>query len=280
MEEHQTLATPALEEDYKIAKSLTHVSVTFMLIIQDIIKNEKKSAQHIKDLELVAQQLARLENISGEKSEYLIIIKQMTEHWHKLSVETSLSKIKDFHVQYLSEITPSHERLAHRATKLQLEGIHQIISTWVVENNLQLNRTRVLISCAKGPREKLIEKQYMQWLYSQQGIGDWENNIICVEMLPEQLTTVTTHELITFLKKQQFNEQIGKIILGDHNAMNKDILGEYAPKVLPTLCPIKAVSNRISACKDALFSHLLNNQLKSKSQPNMDNIKICPFNPG
>ena len=236
--ELQTLATPALEEDYKIIKSLTHVSISFILILQDIIKNREKSVQNEKDLELIAHQLDRLKNIGDNKPENLIVIKKITHYLNEINSETFIQKIQCFLSRYLLEITSIHEKLALKATQIQLEGIHKIMAQWMLENRIQLNTTYVLISCGKGPRKQLIEKQYMEWLYSQQNL-DAQQNIICVEMLPEQLASVTGSDLIAFLKKQQLNKQIGKSILGDSNAMNKDVLGKYAPNVLSALCPMQ-----------------------------------------
>jgi hypothetical protein len=56
-------------------------------------------------------------------------------------------------------------------------------------------------------------------------------------MLPEQMATVSQFSLINFLKKHETNRQIGQSMLGDSNAMKKDVLGPYAPEVLKQLCP-------------------------------------------
>lgn len=109
---------------------------------------------------------------------------------------------------------------------------------------IELDTTRVLITTAHGPREDLIEKQYFLDIYAQGGIINAEkgtNHIICVEMLPEQIATVSQDALIAFLKKHQMNNKsIAINMLDDDQAMNKDILGKYAPEVLKKLCPFNA----------------------------------------
>lgn len=263
LNEMQTIATPALEEKYKIIKSISHVSVSLILILQDIIIHKEKSSQHAKDLGLIADQLERLRKISDEKSQEWAIIEKIADLLDKIVASSTIAQIQCLNARYLLEVAPQ-QTIFSKATKIQLEGVHKIISSWMIENNIQLPKTRMLISCTKGPKEQLIEKQYLEWLYLQHGISDAEqkNYIICVEMLPEQLANLKSSDLITFLKKYQINVQIGKNILGDDDAMNKDILGKYAPEILSSLCPVlqKTKADTIDSCKHLLFSTSLHNK--------------------
>lgn len=239
--EIQKVATPALEEDYLFIKSITHVSVSFSLILQDILWRKQKTIHHLKDLALTINQLARLKKVTAENTQEYNAIELILDFIHKTVQEENNGRLQCIWAQYLQQTMPIHKDLASQASELQLKGIHKIVTDMLVKNSIQLNQTRVLIPCAKGPREGLIEEQYFQWLYLQQGIVEAEqkNYIFCVEMLPEQIVTVSIDDLLSFLKKHQLNTQIGKNLLRDTNAMNKDILGNFAPDVLANLCPIQ-----------------------------------------
>lgn len=185
-----------------------------------------------------------LSNLSpGEISRELTVIKLILDYVYRVPEVKYLAELRALQVQYLDEMKSINETYAAKATKLQLSGIHQIMSQWKEEYNIQLDSTRVLIVSAHGPRNDLIEKQYFLDLYAKQGFIDAEHgssHIICVEMLPEQSATVSKDSLIDFLRKHQINMQVGANMLGDSMAMDKDVLGQYAPEVLKNLCPYHA----------------------------------------
>lgn len=150
--------------------------------------------------------------------------------------------------QFLPYIRPINLAYANQAKNLQWMGMHKIIRRWTKQENIQFESTRVLIVTAHGPREDLIEKKYFLDQFSKKGIVDAEKNtghIICVEMLPEQIATVSQYSLIDFLKKHQLNKQIGLNMLGDPNAMMKDVLGGGDPSVLAKLCPFYSKTDRM-----------------------------------
>jgi hypothetical protein len=180
---------------------------------------------------------------SGEISRKLTVIKQILDYVYRVPEVKNLTDLRALQVQYLDEMKSINESYAAKATKLQLNGIHQIMSQWIEEYKIQLDSTRVLIVSAHGPRNDLIEKQYFLDMYAKQGFIDAEHgssHIICVEMLPEQSAIVSKELLIEFLRKHQINRQVGVNMLGDSTAMDKDVLGQYAPEVLKKLCPYHA----------------------------------------
>ncbi|KTD46441.1 hypothetical protein [Legionella quateirensis] len=175
----------------------------------------------------------------------------------KVSNAKSIVQIKSIQVQFLQEMKSINETYASTATRLQLNGLHQTIAQWMSKFNLYLDSSRVLIVSSHGPREDLIEKQYFLDLYAQHGIEDAEkgsSHVICVEMLPEQIATVSKESLIDFLRKHQLNMMIGHNMLGDPQAMNKDVLGQYAPEVIKNLCPYHERTSDGTGTRPSLFS--------------------------
>ena len=81
-------------------------------------------------------------------------------------------------------------------------------------------------------------------MFAKEGLQDAEKgsgHILIIEMLPEQISTVKASYLIEFLQKHEINARIGKTMLNDPQAMNKDILAPFAPEVLSGLCPISRI---------------------------------------
>ncbi|KTD30993.1 hypothetical protein Lmor_3100 [Legionella moravica] len=233
--------TPALELQYNLIKSISHCSVWLHLIVQSIINDQQFQIHHEEDIQNIKNRLKELKQVSHERiapeSEVIHRIILYSDH---LMNAKSLTEIQLIHVQYLKEMESINETYAGSATRLQLSGIHQTIDQWISRYKIQLDSSRVLIVSSHGPREDLIEKQYFLDLYQRHGFENAEkgsSHIICVEMLPEQIATVSKESLIDFLRKHQINMMIGQNMLGDPQAMNKDVLGQYAPEVLKTLCP-------------------------------------------
>ncbi|MBA2655666.1 MAG: hypothetical protein H0U70_01620 [Tatlockia sp.] len=232
--ELESQKSPALKAKYKLIKSIAHLSVMLEGSLQSIHKNQE--LLKIKSL------LTMLKNLDNNwLNNELNVINRMVQIIEKALDSTNEKNIQCLHAQFIKEIQPVNERYASLASDLQINGLHDIMSYWAERENIRLENSRVLIVCAKGPRKDLIEKQYFQWLYSEQGISNIEESgyLICVEMLPEQMNTITTSSLLDVLRKHEINAEIGKNMLGDSDAMNKDVLGQYAPDVLKKLCPLK-----------------------------------------
>lgn len=250
-------ATPATQAKYKHLKSIVHVSVGLIMILDNIIQTNQKSTHHIRDIERVASQISVLRIASAPKSIELTYLENIESLLNKLRVTNHVPSLRCLQAQYLYNTQSMQAEMARQATQLQLDGMHQIVSEWIKNYSIQCSKTRILIACAKGPKEKLIEKQYMEWLYAQYGFLDIkeEQYITCVEMLPEQLSLVNSNQLIEFFEKRQLNEQIAERMLQDRQAMEKDVLGQYASEVLPSLCPLpKQRAMTISPSKYGLFS--------------------------
>lgn len=51
------------------------------------------------------------------------------------------------------------------------------------------------------------------------------------------MNSLKSSDVINFLKTQELNSNIGKMMLGDSNAMYKDIFGKHASEKLKGECP-------------------------------------------
>ncbi|WP_058527938.1 hypothetical protein [Legionella erythra] len=159
-----------------------------------------------------------------------------------LEIDETGEKISALLQSLLSSVQELNTRCASYATKIQLQGMHRILLNWVEKYSIQAKYTRSLIVTASGPREQLIERQYFEEMLAKQNLKNDEKGIRyihTIEMLPQQIATVTDKELIGFLQRHELNSDIGKNMLNNPLGMDKDVLGEHAPGVLKGKCPFK-----------------------------------------
>lgn len=243
LSEVETQLTPALKERYNIIKSISHSSVWLSFVLQSIIDGGERTTKHRTDLLQIKAHLQSLNDLSADPiADEKEAINEIITVIDKTIVAERLGQIKCLHAQYLQRSRSINNRYAEQATQLQLKGMHEIIGHWLMDKQLQLNNTRVIIVSAYGARSQLIEKQYFLDLYAKHGLKDAEKkscHIICLGMLPDQMATVSQTHLIEYLKKHQMNIRIGDQLLGDPTAMNRDVLSSHAPEVLKTLCPYR-----------------------------------------
>lgn len=241
LDELETVQTPALEDGYITLKSISHLSVWLNLVLRSMIVQKEPYDSEQTELLQIQDHLLLLKSINDERllHEHSVLNRLMKVTTQTLEATTT-GQLQEIQSQFLLEMKQINERYSAQATELQLKGLHRITSNWVKQHNLLLETTRVLIVTPHDPREGSIEKQYFLDWYSKEGIVEAEEktgHIICVEMLPEQMGSVSQLGLIDFLKGHQLNIPIGKDMLGDEKAMSKDILSAHAPPVLEKLCP-------------------------------------------
>ncbi|HLF66336.1 MAG TPA: hypothetical protein VI522_01835, partial [Gammaproteobacteria bacterium] len=131
------------------------------------------------------------------------------------------------------------EEYAENAAELQIESMDKIMTEWISTYNITLEKTRVLIVVAHGPRDNLIEGEYYKYLFKKFKIASPESYIYKIEMLPDQMATIDVEKdlIHDFLSGQQLNAEIASTMLGDKEAMRKDVLAKYAPSILEKLPP-------------------------------------------
>lgn len=153
--------------------------------------------------------------------------------------------------RYLHALTPLIEQHSAQAALLQLQGLHQLSMDWLTSRQLNLEKTYILIVGARGPKQDLLERQYFTALRAHYGINQQNTGsggIIYAEMLPKQMADLTIAMLIDDLARELHNRRIGLNLLGDKEAMFKDVLGRYVPPVLHELLPPKSTPKALSKC--------------------------------
>jgi hypothetical protein len=130
-----------------------------------------------------------------------------------------------------------HERFGRCATELQLCGLDQLISRWLLDFSIDFKSTYINIIGARGPKEGLIEKQYFDMLRKKHG-ASLENTpsggIIYSEMLPEQMD-IHYSTLVNELARDLISQDIGASVLKSRQAMYRDVLSSFAKPILDKL---------------------------------------------
>ncbi len=252
--ERELVDTPALQTEYNLIKSMAHLSVWLNIILDSIIAKAKQTKQHQTGLLSIRAHLELLKKSDDTliKNEYKVI-DSLIAVIDKIMV-SSIEEVKKIQKFYLAQISIINMSYSQKATELQLNGMSQVISSWIEKHKLNLKDTRVLIVCAHGPKQDLIETQYFLHLYKQAGMANAEQlgYVLPVTMLAEQIATLSQEHLINFLRKHQMNSLIGERMLDDPNAMNSDVLGKFAPPVLEKQkCPFHQISSYL---KFSLFA--------------------------
>lgn len=231
--------TPAIAATYKLIKSIVHIAVSFRLILMHIVQHQRISTENRKDLHLIQRQLTRHLGRQDRKVYPEIgVIPEILNLVLKTSLSPNIKEIPHILSEYSNKLDPMEVELMKKATDIQLKGLGQVTGCWIGKHDIDLKFTRMLIACSKGPRKKNVEIQFFESLFSHYGIHDYKEYLMCIEMLPEQLSSVCCEDLIHFYKKQKYNEIIGEILLNNKQAMNEDVLGKYAPPILENMfCP-------------------------------------------
>ncbi|MDI1352264.1 MAG: hypothetical protein PSV35_05765, partial [bacterium] len=193
--EVEKVVTPALEEEYDLLKTLSHISVWLNVIFQSILDDQELLENYEGNLNKIKNHLEELKTLNDQRIKTkLANINQILSVINQTLSSKNLADICQIYNQYLSLSRVINEAYSGQATQLQINGLHEIINHWQLKEQIQWEKTRVLIVITQGPREDLIEKQYFIDLYEKNGIPEAEKtsrHVICVEMLPEQIATVS-----------------------------------------------------------------------------------------
>lgn len=246
--------TEALKPKYNILKSLPHNSVILDCVLRSICVKGEKTHQDKVDLLSLENLLTELKSKDPYYVKpYQAAIEQLIFIANKTRFSNCMNEIRCLQMRYAREISSVNEEYLKQATELQLTGMHLIISRW----SLDFFKTRVLIAVAEGPKEDLIEGQYIDALYQEKGIIDFKDKpyLDYVIMLPKQLGTITSACLIDDLKERLLNQDIAKNMLGCPKKMGRDVLGPYAPTVLDSIFPTYNQYTKITQHSKYSFFH-------------------------
>jgi len=262
--------TPALQTEYKLCKSFPHISVMIYGVLGSICASGIINEHHRSDLlriEVLLSQLNRLEEKCVD--DHRAVIELLVSVVNQVKLSSGLNQIHHLLDNVIKKTSMINDNYAKKATQLQLQGMHDIVFPWV--KHLDLDKTRVLIAVAPGPKQNLIEGQYFHSLYKKQGIETEINrqHIIYVEMLAKQLSTIDSQCLIGVLKEKMLNRTIAGNMLGNPEAMNQDVLGRFAPRVLEGLCPYSK--------RDTMTDDERKDVDETVTKPALVDKKTCPL---
>ncbi|WP_167554536.1 hypothetical protein [Legionella israelensis] len=238
--EEQSFATAALQERYKLVKAISHLSVSIVEMVNmylekkigrdklmDLLRSLSKDASNIhsfldkknktidqKSLQLTREFLSKVLNCQADFP----------------TDEALLCSLKN----YLGKIKGLNEQHAKEAAALQLNSLRDIMQKWLNMESFHLNTSRILIVGTHGPRKNLIEMQFFKKLLSDNQLTSKADDLLVyIEMLPRQISKVTTDEIIhDFLAPHEANKKVADSLLSDERAMFKDVLAPYGKEVL------------------------------------------------
>lgn len=228
-----TAATAAQGREYKALKNLSHLAVALNITLSSIpsAKEGEVFSRVQGSLKALLHDLERCEKDESMVSHQSLFDLSKPILHRLLSCPMSLHKeaSKICH-SYNADCELILSKYRKDSAEIQIKSLHDIMNQWGQEHTIKPEETRVLIVVAHGPRDDLLERQYFEaWVE--------ERNIYPVEMLPGQMANIHVEKdlILGFLAEQELNRSIGKSMLGDENAMFKDVLGPFAYSVLERL---------------------------------------------
>lgn len=234
-EEIDKIATPASLNPYVLRKTLIHKQVELEIIWSALCQKEiswhamqlvMEKLTH--DLHQLAQALHLIENKANSPS--IDVIHSTLDAILQTKLCNKLDDIHGLKEKYLEDMKPVVMLYGKQVSKMQLDGINDIMQLWASNHRLNLLSTHTIIVGAKGPRKGMIEVQYFEHRYKQhQKIPT--DYIHYVESPTDSMPEIKIPQLINEWARHCLNQRIGKE-RGNINMMNEDILSEHALEVL------------------------------------------------
>ena len=233
-EEVDKAITPASLNPYVLRKTLIHKQVELEIIWSALCHNDiswhamKLAIEKLTyDLHQLTRTLQLPENIADTLS--IDMIRPTLNAIIQTKSCNNLDDIYALQANYVNEMKPIVKHYGKQVSKMQLDGIHNIMQLWRSNHHLNLLSTQAIIVGAKGPRKGMIEVQYFEHLYKQHGKPT--DYIRYVESPTDSMPEIKIQQLINEWARHCLNQRIGKE-RGNINMMNEDILSEHAQEVL------------------------------------------------
>lgn len=239
---------PTSDERYTRLKQMAHIAVLMTTIADDYIGNRisskeiaSKCKKIIPYLNAIIPEIKNIFDDSDIAVQTTLVEKTVELIEIITSGDFSRMDLIKYKNEYVGSIKNAVEYNNKTATKIQLMYLNKIISTWLKEHGIQLEKNRVILVSAHGPRAGRVEAQYFTRLY-QEKLGLLEkdiedNKVYHLEMLPSQFAQIDVlKDLINdFLLGSELNKAIGENILDSSKAMFSDILGQHCAPILDEL---------------------------------------------
>lgn len=222
-------STAAAQDVYKVRKNLSHLAVSINVLASSfaLVADEDSFSRIHAAAGSMFGTLGLLPK--SIQTEYALLIEASASALLRLAASTSSRmEVADACRKYNGITKIILQEYAKESAQVQIISLENIMDKWTQEHHILPEDTKALIVVAHGPRQKLLETQYFeQW-------GKGKLQIFPVEMLPAQMSSINVKKdlILGFLAEQLLNQQIGKRMLDDENAMFKDILAPYAEEIL------------------------------------------------
>jgi hypothetical protein len=234
-EEVDALATPASLNPYVLRKTLIHKQVELEIIWGALC--HKDISWHAMDLVMEKlthdlHQLAHALHLTESKanSPSIDVIHTTLDAILQTKSCNNLDDIHTLKEKYVEEMKPVVKQYSKEVSKMQLDGINDIMQLWASNHRLNLLSAHAIIVGAKGPRKGMIEVQYFEHRYKQHQKMPTDY-IHYIESPTDCMPEMKIPQLINEWARHCLNQRIGKE-RGNINMMNEDILSEYALEVL------------------------------------------------
>lgn len=229
--------------EYTLLKDVAHIPALILTTIHPYLFGIKQYSDYLNDLATILSHLRSLSNSAAifpdsDQDSQLIMITKSIKLIEFLSITANQDQVGTSVKCYMQDIQPHLEHNKKSATELQLKSLHYSIRNWSGNDNLQLEKSRVLIVGLHGSRQRMIEMQYFVKLYQDLGFRDVEDDMLYyVEVLPSHIEKIDILNdlIINFLGGAEVNKLIGQTILGTSKGMFSDVLYNHAPTVLDEL---------------------------------------------
>lgn len=232
-EEIDQAETPALMDPYILRKTLIHLHVEIHLILNALYEGNLSLKTAYTELERISMALKAISDFQ-ETDLCQDMIQLMRDAIYKARQSIDIDEIAALKQKYFQEISPIVQRYTKEAAHIQLEGLNVIVNHWSEDHTIHLPASRVIVVGAKGPRQGMIEVQYFENLYYQ-NMQMNEEYVRYAESPAASISNIQIPDLIDELAKHDLNQWVGQEMLGDKNAMNKDVLAEFASEYLDNL---------------------------------------------
>ncbi|CEK09283.1 protein of unknown function [Legionella hackeliae] len=205
-----------------------HLSTT-LLILGDLqqkgkLINERSNLKGIYD-----DLMEILEQATDIEKESLILGEKLTACLlQELEKEQSLLELVS---QLREKQTSLLQQISEKVTELQIRSLHEILKSWESLGILDRADARAVVAGTQGPRQGMIEVQYLQHYFKNQSKED-NDLVFYAEMPPQLMSQATGTMMIEYLSKELCNSLIGGLVFNDKKSMQRDILHQYAAPVI------------------------------------------------
>lgn len=229
--------SPALQKEYDNIKTSSHLSLIVIMKVNDILSNpglfpcRENLLLNLRNLLVCSPSEAFLSDDSNQQMVNLAL-----SFIDKAIAISEYHEVKGLLKDTIQLINSMNKLLMSAASKLQITGLNSVVSEWISDYQIDLRRSRVIIAGAKGPRKRMIEKEFFIRLFLDYGISDADKEdrwIYYAEMLPIQSSDLSAELLIKqCLGPHELQKLIGALMFDSEDAMFEDLLADSAKEHL------------------------------------------------